>query len=254
MSALGLAAIALGLSLLASLLGLWLRSVLPAHHLEAESREAMHLVLALVASMAALVLGLLVNTAQGVYRNQGENLLALAADLVTLDRVLLRYGPAAQEVRLVLRQDVRAEFGVIMTADGVRSALMLPAAEQNLLEPLNEALRRLQPGTQAQRHDLDLALDLAEAITRTRTLMAARQESALPGPFLGVLLFWLTILFLGFGLLARPNPTVAASMLIGALAVASALFLIIELDRPFDGLMHLSNAPLQAALRAIDPR
>ncbi|NOG70959.1 hypothetical protein [Roseicella sp. DB1501] len=254
MSALGIALLAFALGVAAASLGLWLRSILPAHHLEPDSRDAMQLVLALVASMAALVLGLLVSTAQTVYRSQGENLLSLAADVVSLDRVLLRYGSPAEEVRLVLRRDVRAEFATVMTEEGVMARRMLPEARLNLLEPLNEALQRLRPGTEAQRHDLDLALDLAEGITRTRMLMAAQQESTLPIPFLGVLMFWLAVLFLGFGLMTRPNATVVVAMLLGALAVASALFLIIELDRPFDGLMHLSSASLQTALRALEAR
>jgi hypothetical protein len=97
MSAVLLALVALVLGVAAALLGHWLRAILPEHHLHADSRDAMKLVLALVASMAALVLGLLVNTSQTVYRSQGENLMLLAANLVTLDRVLLRYGPEAEE-------------------------------------------------------------------------------------------------------------------------------------------------------------
>ncbi|MEN0072860.1 MAG: hypothetical protein AAGC69_00655 [Paracraurococcus sp.] len=254
MSAVLLALVALVLGVAAALLGHWLRAILPEHHLHADSRDAMKLVLALVASMAALVLGLLVNTSQTVYRSQGENLMLLAANLVTLDRVLLRYGPEAEEAQALLRQDVRAEFAAMTTSAGIRQASLLPDGRFDLLEPLNEALERLRPRTDAQRHNLDLALDLTLAITRTRALMAEQRANSLPMPFLGVLLFWLAVLFLGFGLMTRLNPTVATAMLIGALAVASALFLIVELDRPFSGLMRLSDAPLRAALRALDAR
>jgi hypothetical protein len=75
-----------------------------------------------------------------------------------------------------------------------------------------------------------------------------------PLPFLAVLVFWLSMLFLGFGLMARPNVTVAAAMLIGGASVSGALFLVLELDRPYDGLMRLSDEPLRAAPAAIGER
>jgi Protein of unknown function (DUF4239) len=97
-------------------------------------------------------------------------------------------------------------------------------------------------------------IEISTAIARTRMLIVEQLGSALPMPFLAVLIFWLAMLFLGFGLMTRLNPTVVAALLIGALSVAGALFLILELDRPFDGLMHISNAPLRTALVALGQR
>ena len=67
-------------------------------------------------------------------------------------------------------------------------------------------------------------------------------------PFLVVLVFWLTILFISFGLFAPPNATVIATLFVCALSVSGAIFLILELDQPFEGLIRISSAPLRNAL------
>src|SRR5690349_19533847 len=88
---------------------LWLRDRLPEHHLDGESRDAVKLVMGLVATMAALVLGLLISVTQTAYRTQSDELATLAANIVALDRVLLHYGPEAAPLRAMLRQGVAEE-------------------------------------------------------------------------------------------------------------------------------------------------
>jgi len=204
MNAPSIALLVFGCAFAAALLGLLLRARLPPHHLDGESRDGVKLVMGLVATTAALVLGLLVSSAQGAYNTQRRELRLLAADVVVLDGVLRRYGPGAEEARRLLREGVAAEVGA--------------------------------------------------SIVRTRMLMLEQLGGSLPPPFLAVLAFWLSMLFLGFGLMTRPNATVAAAMLIGAASVSGALFLVLELDRPYDGLMRLSDEPLRAALGALGER
>ncbi|MFC7474886.1 DUF4239 domain-containing protein [Dankookia sp. GCM10030260] len=241
----------------AALAGLRLRHRLPDHHLDSESRDAVKLVMGLVATMSALVLGLLVSTTQAAYRAQSDDLALLAANIVVLDRMLLHYGPdlpESQEARRLLRQGITAEFHRILSDDGIRPEGLAPMRLQNPLEPFYAQLQQLRPATDAQRQWLARAVEIGAAISRTRMLMVEQLSSSLPGPFLAVLLFWLAMLFLGFGLMTRLNPTVVVALLIGAISVAGALFLILELDRPFDGLMRLSNAPLRRALAELgDP-
>jgi hypothetical protein len=250
-SALAVALFALASSFAAGILGLRLREWLPEHHLENEARDAVKLVMGLVATMSALVLGLLVSAAQTAYRTDGDELALFAANLVTLDRVLLHYGAEAETARDLLRQGATAEFGRIMEADGIRAEGMAPGIRTNALEPVYQALQRLRPGTDAERQGLARAIELTVAVTRTRMLLAEQQVSALPAPFLGILVFWLAMLFLGFGLMTRLNPTVVSALLIGALSVAGALFLVLELDTAQDGLIRLSNASLRTALAAL---
>jgi hypothetical protein len=254
MNAFAIAVLAFLASFAAAQLGLWLRERLPEHHLENEARDAVKLVMGLVATMSALILGLLVSVTQTAYRTQGDELALFAADLVSLDRVLLHYGAEAEPLRDLLRQGVTTEFARILDGDGVQARHLAPEGRANPLEPFYQAMQRLQPTTDAQRQGLARAIELTVAIARTRMLLVEQQVSALPGPFLAVLIFWLAMLFLGFGLMTRLNPTVVTAMLIGALSVAGALFLILELDRPYDGLMRLSNAPLRTALATLQQR
>jgi hypothetical protein len=250
-NALSVALVAFTSSFAAAILGLRLREWLPEHHLENEARDAVKLVMGLVATMSALVLSLLVSAAQTAYRTQDDELALFAANLVSLDRVLLHYGTEAEAARDLLRQGVTVEFGRVMEAKGIRAEGMVPGVRANALEPVYQALQRLQPRTDAERQGLARAIELSVAITRTRMLLAEQQASALPAPFLGVLVFWLAMLFLGFGLMTRLNPTVVSALMIGALSVAGALFLILELDTAHDGLIRLSHAPLRTALVAL---
>ena len=71
---------------------------------------------------------------------------------------------------------------------------------------------------------------------------------SIPTPFLVLLVFWLTVIFLSFGLFAPPNATVIATLFLCALSVSGAIFLILELDRPFGGLIQISSAPLRNTL------
>lgn len=241
----------------AGLLGLRLRARLPEHHLESESRDAVKLVMGLVATMSALVLSLLVSTTQEAYRSQNDELALLAANIVVLDRMMLLYGgdlPEVQEARRRLRHGINLEFTRIMSQDGIRAEDLAPEGRRNPLEPFYEQVQRLRPSTDAQHQALARAIEVSAALSRTRMLVVEQLSSSLPAPFLAILLFWLAMLFLGFGLMTRLNATVVATLAIGALSVAGALFLILELDRPFDGLMRISNAPLRSALATIEER
>jgi hypothetical protein len=256
MNALSVALLVFGCSFGAALLGLVLRARLPTHHLDGESRDGVKLVMGLVATTAALVLGLLVSSAQDVYNTQRQELRLFAAGVLVLDRVLRHYGPGADEARRLLREAVAAEGGLVWKADGgVRPANLGPQpGRRSLLEAFHDRLQALAPTTDAQRLDLAQAIEVGAAVVRTRMLMLEQAGSSLPLPFLAVLASWLSTLFLGFGSVARPNATAAAAMLIGAASVSGALFLVLELERPYDGLVRLSDEPLRAALAALGER
>jgi hypothetical protein len=257
MSSLATAAGAFGVVSAAAGLGLLARRLLPAHHLDAASREVLKLVLGVVATMAALVLGLLVASAKAAYDTQQAELFDVTAKMVELDRILAHYGgPRAGQARLLLRQAAEAELERVgpALARGDASAL-LPAggSRGGGVEAFYASVQALAPETEAQRLAQARALQIGGAIAETRHLMAQQLGSPLPLPFLAVLVVWLAILFAGFGLFAPPdaNATVVAGLLLGALSVAGAIFLILELARPYDGIMRISHAPLRAALSGL---
>jgi hypothetical protein len=116
------------------------------------------------------------------------------------------------------------------------------------VEEVTEAIRGLKPCDDSQRAAQSRASDLIETVLQTRWLAALGVvQSSVPLPFLSVLVFWLTITFTSFGVFAPRNGTVLAVLFVCAASVSSALFLVLELDGPFDGLIKVSPDPLRYA-------
>lgn len=233
----------------AGLVGLALRQRLPGHHLDADSRDAVRLVAGFVAALAALVLGLLVTSAKANYDERSGQLHQIAADIVALDRALARYGEGAREARAVLRAVLADEFDRLSVDNRLRGT-ELPVRDARLLG-FHDRLQALAPQTDGQRAARDRAAQLSESIAAKRVLMTQDPGGSIPAPFLLVLGSWLAAMFASFGLFARANATVVAALLAGAASVSGAVFLILELDRPLDGLMRLSTEPLRHAVEVV---
>jgi hypothetical protein len=247
-SAFLVAAIVLACVFGGALLGMVLRGVLPAHHLSDESKDVVRLGTGLVATMAALVLGLLVASATGSYDTQRNGLDEIAANVTLLDTVLAQYGPQAGEARATLRRLVAGGITRLWPADASWEPT-LAAAETTVGGKLLRAeVLALAPANDMQRALQAQALRIGGELARTRLLLVAQHESTdISGAFLVILTFWLVVLFASFGLFAPRNATVIATLLISALSVSGAIFLILELDQPFDGLIQISSAPLRDA-------
>ena len=126
-------------------------------------------------------------------------------------------------------------------------------APQNYVpaEDLFDTVARLTPNSDAQRSAQARALQLMTTMGTTIRLLHQQAGGSLSWPFFVVLVFWLVVLFAGFGLYARRNATVIAALFVGALTVAGAIFLILEMNRPYSGLMEISSAPIRDALPEI---
>lgn len=233
----------------AALGGLLLGRRLPEHHLDVASRDVVRLVLGIVATLSALVLGLLVASGKSSWDAQQGALYQMTAKLVEVDRVLAAYGPEASGVRAILRRAVEQELQEVeplLRAD--TAGLLRPRSSQAHLRAFTDAVQALTPEGEGQRFAQRRALELVGTIAELRHLAAQQLSSPIPVAFLAVLIAWLSILFGGFGLFAPANATVVSALLLGALSVAAAVFLVMELGRPFEGIMQISRAPLQAAL------
>jgi hypothetical protein len=92
------------------------------------------------------------------------------------------------------------------------------------------------------------ALSIAVDIGKTRWLMYEQAITAVSLPLLVVLVLWLTVIFISFGLFAPFNATVVSSLLVAALSVSGAIFLILEMYSPYSGLIKISSAPLRASI------
>jgi len=230
-----------------ALIGNWLRTTLPEHHLNDESRDTVKLGIGLIATMTALVLGLVTASAKSSFDAVDTAVKHTAMDILTLDRLLARYGPETGEIRGALQHALASRIDMIWPQSSSRPAPLEPSVAASGVEGLADAIRGLTPGDDSQRSLQSRALDLAEALLQVRWLVFAGGGTSVPLPFLVVLLFWLTITFASFGLFAPRNAMVLAVLFVCAVSVGSAVFLILELDGPFDGLLRVSADPLRYA-------
>ncbi|MFH1208463.1 MAG: hypothetical protein V1673_02750 [Candidatus Omnitrophota bacterium] len=231
-----------------SLLGLAIRTVLPGHHLSGDAKEAVKLGAGLVATLTALVLGLLISTSKGSFDATDTMLTQSGAKILQLDRVLANYGPEAKEIRGFLQRFLRARISRVWP----EAARKLPAATSTGkvvdMEEIQVKIRNLAPQSDLQRSFQAHAIQLSDDLAELRWLLFEQIQTSLPPMFLGMLLFWSTILFACFGLLAPRNGTVIAVFLVCAISVAGAIFLILEMERPLAGAMKISSAPLVKTL------
>jgi len=207
----------------------------------------------LIATMAALVLSLLIASANTSYQEQNSELKVLTVDIILLDRSLAFYGPEAKPVRDHLRALVQSAHDRIWSPAGLSPADLGSAEAQDAFNAIGREIRALPAQTPEQETMKNHAAEKGEKMGEARLLMFEQQlGSSISWPFLTVLVFWICVLFLGFGLFARVNATVTVGLFVGALSVAGAIFLILELSEPYRGLMRISDQPLRNALTLID--
>ena len=221
---------------------------LPERHQDAETRDAVKLVMGLIATVSALVLGLLIASAHNSYNTQENEVQQLGAHIAQLNQVLVSYGPEADGVRAQLRRFGETELARIWRTAPTST---LPPATLGHGEEIYQKLAALTPKDEVQRLAQTRALQLAAIMDGTRRLLYEQARGSLSWPFFVVLVFWLVTLFIGFSLYARRNATVVAAFAVGALTVAGAIFLILDLHRPYSGLMQISSAPVRNALMQI---
>jgi hypothetical protein len=234
-----------------ALLGMLLRLVLPEPHLNSDTKDVVRLSTGLIATLSALVLGLLVASAQASYQTQANQIRQITANVILLDNILARAGPQAQPLRVLLRSGVDILVERIWGARGAapaNAAVPFQASAQS--DQFFDKLLELTPQNDAQRQMQSRAIQITTDLAQTRILFA-QSDSAIPKPFMAVLVFWITIIFVSFGLFARPNLTIVAALLVSALSASSAILLILDLSHPFSGLITISSAPLSHALAAL---
>ncbi|MFT3883214.1 MAG: DUF4239 domain-containing protein [Gemmatales bacterium] len=247
MSSFTIAGIAFACVFGGALVGMYLRTLLREHHLSSETKDVVKVGIGLIATMSALVLGLLVASAKSSFDTKKNEIGQISANIVLLDRALAHFGPETKETRELLRTSVERLIGLLWPTAGATSQVQPTAAS----EVLFDRIESLTPKTDAQRALQAQSVKTVIDIGQTRWLLYAQSTSAVSPPFLFVVLFWLTITFLSFGLYAPRNSVVFATLFLCALSVAGALFLVLELDRPFTGYLQISSEPMRNALEQL---
>ena len=231
------------------LIGMFLRSVLPEHHLSDESKDAVKLGIGMIATLAALVLGLLIASAKGHFDTMNSGLTRTGSKIILLDRTMAHYGPETKEARDLLRLSVASAIDQLWPKERTQHKEYKDFNPKTGLKELQERLWQLSPKNETQRYLQSQALQISGSIAEIRWLLTEQQEqSSLPMPFFVMLVFWLVIIFFSFGMLSPPNSTVITVLLVCSLSAAGALYMILELDHPYGGFIEISSTPLRNAL------
>ena len=249
MSALILSGIIFVLTLCGIFLGTLLRRALPKHHLNSHAKDAVRLGAGLTATIAALVLGLLIAAAKGSFDTQTSQVRQITANLILLDNILAQYGPETR----VIRGQIRTTIDPF--ADGLwrekKAGTTRPVETNAAAERVYLEIHKLSPHDDLQRLVKTRAVQISNDLAQVRFLLFVESENLIAKPFLAVLALWLMIIFASFSLFSPLNGTVFTCLFLFALSAASAIFLIMELSRSFTGLMMISSVPLRKALGTI---
>lgn len=235
----------------ATALGAAIRKRLPHQHLEPDSRDVVKLVMALISTMSAITLGLLVSSAQGSFTAQKANIQKIAADVIDMDRTLKLFGPDADRARVLLRQSLVTMHDGIWTGDRILPQNLSPTRHNLPSESFGMILHDMSPKTELQQLARTRAIQLSMEVGQIRLMMFEQVGQSISWYFIVALSFWIFVLFFGYGLLTQPHATVIGAWVLGALSISVAMFLILELNEPYNGVIQLSDAPLRNALAEI---
>jgi hypothetical protein len=230
------------------LLGTGLRACLPAAYLNEQTKEVVRLGVGLLATLSAVAISLMIASAKTSYDTQDAHFRQFSANVILTDQLLAQYGPEASEIRRLMRIAVPAALDRIWREKAVGAPQNNAFSTSSVAEQIFDAIEALSPVSDAQRLLKPRIEHAAADIARARLLMFADVDTPIMTPFLLILVFWLTVIFISFSLFVEPGAVVTIAMLIFALSVASALFLVADLSRPFAGLMQISNEHLREAL------
>ena len=235
----------------AALLGMRIRAWLPGHHLGPEAKDSVRVAMGTVATMAALVLGLLVASTKGTYDTERNESTQLAARIIYLGRVLAMYGPETAVARDELREATSGMIARMWPAE--RGAQVVLEPNEKWSDELPKAIYALSPKDDVQRALKEQASEMVDDLGQMRWLLYEQAETSVSRAMLLIVILWLGILFLSIGLFAPPNATVVIALMLSAVSVSGAIFLILELDRPYGGLISISSQPMRLALEPPRP-
>jgi hypothetical protein len=236
-----------------ALLGMFLGRVLPKHHLSADSKDVIKVAMATIATLAALVVGLLIASAKSSFDGQNNELRGAAAHVVLLDRALAQYGPETQEARKLLRRIVAFRFHQVWPQESAGRVEPDALSTGAGMEEIQSKILDLSPQNDAQRWLKTTALQLTVDIAEARWLVVEQTGSNIQWPFMAILVFWLALILGSFGLFAPANGSVIAALFACSLSVAGAIYLIVEMDRPYGGLIQISSTPVRNVLDQLGP-
>src|SRR4051794_29673844 len=239
--------VAFAVILTGAFLGWKIRDRLPEHHLTEDTKNLVSLSMTVVATISALVLGLLISNANTSFIRLGGEVTTLSAEVLRLHQILRRYGSDTDPARRTLRQYAEHKAADLFP-DDANVRLGNPSTYE-LLQRVEDMVLALKPANPRDQWWLGQAMTLAGKIGDARWLLAQQLGEGTPKLFVGLLIFWLALLFASFGLFAPRNLTSAVILTLSALAVAGAVAMFLELEQGFGSVIRISPEPMREAVK-----
>jgi len=230
--------------------GAMVRRRVPQHHLAEDTKNLVSVSMAVVATISALVLGLLLSNANSSFNAVQGQVTSLSAEILRLDQLLRKYGPETKLAREKLREYTERKRDDLFP-DSPAAVLLGNQSTYELLQEVEELILAIKPANARDQWWLAQAMTLAAKIGDTRFLLAQQTGQGTPKAVLLLLVFWLTLLFASFTLFAPSNMISTATMTLCALAIAGAIGMILELERGFGGVVQVSPKPMNYAVVAL---
>jgi hypothetical protein len=234
---------------LALLVAIWIGHQFPGHQLPADTKDTVKLAIGFIGTMSALLLGLLVRSAKGNFDAERTQVIQMAAKAAYLDRILSLYGPESLEARTQFHSAMEDAIRRLWPGHTSLTAQLAPNVKAG--DSVYFAIEALTPHNDTQKKLKTMAEADAADLAQLRALLIAQSEAGISSPLLLVVAFWLVIIFGGFSFLAPPHRTANFALVISALAVAGAIFLLVELDQPFYGLIRIPSREMVDVLNQL---
>ncbi|MFM0738440.1 hypothetical protein PQQ51_14450 [Paraburkholderia xenovorans] len=261
MSEIGSALLVFAFLLIATGVGVSVRPLLPEEHKAHETVQLIQLVIGMLVTFAALVLGLMTASAKASFDTASNDLRTYAADLIEFDTTLQEYGRDTDAARQLLRTYTAAAIASTWPREAAppgdypkdlgtpdNSNSMENARLGDMLTEVGRQLRQLHAHDPLQQRALDDALTQYRRAVDARWKIIEEAHSSISQPFFKTLTFWLCVIFLSFGLIAPRNALALVTITLGAVSIASAIYVIVDLDTPFTGPIVISSMPMRDAL------
>ena len=194
---------------------------------------------------------ILTTSFESSYDQASSGVTQIGAKIILLDRALGRYGPETKAIRERMREEIAISIERLWpTGRGLKPSLA--AVEHGAgMDDVLDMIEQLAPPDEARRAIRSHSLQTCSELVHSRWLMIEQAQATPPTVFLGMLIFWLTVLFASLGLLAPRNLTTWTCLFVCAVSMAGAIYLILEMNRPLEGAVQISPAPLQKALSLV---
>ncbi len=231
-----------------AMFGIFLGRVLPDRHIDNEAKDIVKLSTGLIATLSALVLGLLVSSAKGTLDQANNELMQMCVKTVLLDRVLAQYGPETKEIRAGIKSAFIAGTAPLISGDEAQQEKLDSPEGVSRIEIVQSHIRGLTPQNEAQRGLQSRAVQILGELAASRWLLVMQRKGSIQAILLVVLVFWLSVIFSAWGIFSPRNLVVVVALFAASLAVSGAILVILEMDRPLSGWIRVSPAPMQQAI------